>query len=160
MEIHLVFDKTISPSIKDCERNKRGDNRAVAYQITGPEQKRPGNWLQSLRIDQFKEALVNFLTSYWENDELVPIIGQKKIFVNSSDVCYSFENKNGVMVKTIEEEFTCSHEEADTRMLFHLSKLPAPTNVVIRTVDTDVLVIALGAFHNLEEGKRGWSQEL
>lgn len=55
-EIHLVFDKAISPSIKDCQRNKRGDNRVVAYQITGPEQKRPGNWLQALRVDQFKEA--------------------------------------------------------------------------------------------------------
>ena len=38
-EVDLVCDKTTSPSIKDCERSKRGDNIAVAYQITGPEQK-------------------------------------------------------------------------------------------------------------------------
>ena len=38
-EIHLIFGKTISPSIKDSERNKRDDNRHVTYQITGAEQK-------------------------------------------------------------------------------------------------------------------------
>ena len=46
VELHMVFDKTITPSIKDCERNKRGSNRMVAYQKTGQEQKRPINWLQ------------------------------------------------------------------------------------------------------------------
>ena len=157
-EIHLIFDKTISPSIKDCERNKRGDNRTVAYQIIGPEQKRPGNWLQALRVDQFKEALVEFLTGFWGNDDLAPIIGQKKLYVNSADVCYSFHNENGIMMKAIEEDFRCSHEEADTRMLFHISKVPSPSNIVIRTVDTDVLVIALGALHNLEEGKKVWME--
>ena len=52
-EIHLIFNKTISPSIKDSERSKGGDNRHVAYQITGAEQKRPDNWLQSFRAGHF-----------------------------------------------------------------------------------------------------------
>ena len=63
-EIHLVFDKIISPSIKDAERNKRSNQQGMAYQITRPEQKRPSNWLQALRGDQFKEALVTFLVDY------------------------------------------------------------------------------------------------
>ena len=42
-EIHIIFDETISPSIKDCERTKRAVRRSTAYQITGPEQKRPTN---------------------------------------------------------------------------------------------------------------------
>ena len=102
--------------------------------------------------------MVEFLTNFWENDELIPFIGQKNIFVNSADVCYSFQNENGIMVKTIEEEFRCNHEEADTRMLFHLSKLASPSNIVIRTVDTDVLVIALGELHKLEDGKQVWME--
>jgi len=99
---------------------------------------------------------VEFLTSFWRNDELAPIIGQKKLFVNSADVCYSFQNENGIMIKNLEEEFRCSHDEADTRMPFHLSMLPSPSNIVIRTVDTDVLLIALGAHNNLAEGKKVW----
>ena len=30
-EIHLIYNKTISPSIKDSERSKGGDNRHIAY---------------------------------------------------------------------------------------------------------------------------------
>ena len=39
---------------------------------------------------------------------------------------------------------SCQHEEADTRMFFHLAQLNHPKNVVVRTADTDCLVIALG----------------
>ena len=67
-EIHLVFYKTISPSIKDAERNKRSNQRGMAYQITGPELKRPSNWLQVLREDQSREALVTFSVDYLENN--------------------------------------------------------------------------------------------
>ena len=44
--IDLIFDKTILPSIKDCERDKRCQNesRHIMYEITGPEQKRPNNF--------------------------------------------------------------------------------------------------------------------
>ena len=42
----LIFDKTIWPSIKDCEWDKRcqNENRHIIYEITGPEQKRPNNF--------------------------------------------------------------------------------------------------------------------
>ena len=60
------------------------------------------------------------------------------------------------MVKKIEEEYRWSHEEADSRMLFHLSKCSTPSNIVIRTVDTDVLIIALGSLHLLAESKQVW----
>ena len=36
-----------------------------------------------------------------------------------------------------------SHEEADTRMIAHLSSNSTPANVVIHTSDRDVLAIAL-----------------
>ena len=71
--IHLVFDKVISPSIKDIERNARSaSSRQETYTITGPEQTRPTNWLNALRIDSFKTSLVEFLTTFWENDDLFP----------------------------------------------------------------------------------------
>ena len=141
--------KKISPSIKDSERNKRDDYRHVAYQITSPEQKRPSNWLQSLPVDQFKEVLVEFLISFWESNELAFIIGSKKIFVNSGDTCFSFCNGDGLMVKRIEEEYRFNHEEADSRILFHLSKCSTPSSIVIGTVDANVLIIALGSLHFL-----------
>ena len=62
----------------------------MAYQITGPERKRPPNWLQALREDQFKEALVTFLVDYLENNNSVKILSSKKLIVNNGDTCYSF----------------------------------------------------------------------
>ena len=129
-EIHLVFDKAISPSIKDSKRNKGDDNRHVAYQINGAEQKRPSNWLQSLHVDQFKEALVEFLITFWERNEFGFIIGSN-IFLISGDACCSFCNEDGLIVKRTEEEKRCSHEEADSRMLFHRSKCSNTSNIII-----------------------------
>ena len=154
--MHLIFDKTVRLSVKDSERNKRDDNRHVAYQTTDAEQKRPSSWLQSLRVDQLKEALAEFLATFWESNELAFIIGSKKIFVNSGDTCFSFCNENGFMVKRIEEEYRCSHVEADSRMLFHPSKCSTPSNIVIRTIDADVIIIALGSLHLLVESKQVW----
>ena len=45
--IHFVLDKTVSPSIKDCERDLRCSDRHGAYHISGPEQRRPTNWLSA-----------------------------------------------------------------------------------------------------------------
>ena len=49
-ELHMVFDKVRSPSIKDCERDKRSENvsRESNYQITGPGQHTPSKWLEAL----------------------------------------------------------------------------------------------------------------
>ena len=40
-------------------------------------------------------------------------------------------------------------------MIYHIGQLPSRTNVVVRTADTDVVVIALGCFHQLQD-KRIW----
>ena len=41
------------------------------------------------------------------------------------------------------------HEEADTRMFFHLASFPENSNVVLRTADADVCIIALGVWSEL-----------
>ena len=150
-EIHLVFDKIISPSIKDAERNKRSNQRGMAYQITRPEQKRPSNWLQALRGDQFKEALVTFLVDYLENNNSARILGSKKLIVNNGDTCYFFISQEDRMVKSEEVAYYAKHEEADTRMIYYVGQLPSGTKVVVRTINTDVVVIALGCFHQLQD---------
>ena len=59
--IHLVFDKVVSPSVKDCECDSRlgYQERGSQYQITGPNQRRTSNWLNALRFDQFKVAEIS-----------------------------------------------------------------------------------------------------
>ena len=119
-EIHLAFDKTILPSIKDTERNKRSNHQGLAYQITEPEQKRPSNWLQAFRGDQFKEAFVTFLVDYLENNNSARILGSKKLIVNNGDPHYSFLSQEDRMVKSEEAAYFAKQEEADARIIYHV----------------------------------------
>ena len=47
------------------------------------------------------------------------------------------------------KSFYSTQEEADPRIKFHLNSVTTPANVVIRTSDTDVLVIALGCMGSM-----------
>ena len=151
-EIHYVSDKWVKPSIKDCERDKRSAEN-IPYQIQGPEQKLPSNWLSALRNPFFKESLILFLVNTWKDDEFSPIIGRKVVFANQSDRCFKFFGDYSGMFREDAPELFCSHKEADTRMFYHLSAIPNPSNVVIRTADTDCLIIAL-------ESKRQYHEEI
>ena len=104
-------------------------------------------------MDSFKTSFAEFLVSYWENDEFSPFFENKQLFVNCEDKCFKFfAERNCVVTAEIEELFS-THEEADSRMLFHVYYIPAPSEIVIRTVDTDVLIIALGVMDQLDPGK-------
>ena len=50
----------------------------------------------------------------------------------------------------------CTHEEADSRMLFHLKSLSSVSNVVSWTSDTDVLLIALSCWSHFNEDINLW----
>ena len=154
--VHLVFDKTLSPSIKDVERDLRSSNKEGSYKRTRPEQKRPSNWLSALRDDGFKEELVELLTSYWKNDCLAAVYGNKTLIANCGDTCYSyFVNNEKVRTAELMDMFS-THEEADSRMMYDVAKLAPPANVVVRTVDTDVLIIALGCIFSLDKNIKIW----
>ena len=88
--------------------------------LTRPEQKRPSNWLQALKGDQFKEALATFLVDYLENNNSARILGSKKLIVNNDDTCYSFISQEDRMVKPEEVAYYAKHEEADKRMIYHV----------------------------------------
>ena len=53
------------------------------------------------------------------------------------------------MWKMYKKRFYSTQEEADPRIKFHLNSVTNPANVVIRTSDTDVLVIALGCMGSM-----------
>ena len=102
------------------------------------------NRLSVLCNVHFKSSLIQYLISAWDNNSLATTRGEKKVLVNSDDDCYSFPAKDQRMRKMCERSLHSTHEEANSRMIFHLNSVINPANVVIRTSDTYVLVIALG----------------
>ncbi|XP_049318490.1 uncharacterized protein LOC125780337 isoform X2 [Bactrocera dorsalis] len=151
-EIHLVFDRYISPSIKDSERHSRKEFD-TPYKISGPQQTRPKDFLRSLKNYCFKTALVHFLAEYWENQNFVTIVGNKKIFLTVDHQCFSYEVQQNSIKKSEEVDYLCHHEEADTRMIFHAYKAPPESKILIKASDTDVLVILLGNIHKIQHSE-------
>ena len=60
-EIHLVFDKYQSPSIKDTEWKLRGGNIHKEFIITGPYQSQTKSGTELLKNGAFKDAFACFL---------------------------------------------------------------------------------------------------
>ena len=65
--VDLIFDQIKSPSIKDMERDRRGDcNRYDTFVISGPNKKQPSDFLKALRNDSFKKQLVKFFFDFFK----------------------------------------------------------------------------------------------
>ena len=78
---------------------------------------------------------------------MAPYISNKVIYLNF-DACYKYVVSDGKVIRTLEQALTCpAHEEADTKMIFHVCQLDA--NITIRCSDTDVLIIMLGKMDKL-----------
>lgn len=146
--IHIIFDQYFIPSIKDTERSNRHEID-VPYTISGPSQKRPSDFYKSLKNIKFKEALITFISEYWYNNSIVPFLRNKKVYITNKSECFSFQTVNDAVMKTVEQDFICNHEEADTRIIYHLNKLEKNSNVMVKASDTDILVILLGNIHKL-----------
>lgn len=145
-EIHLVFDRHITPSIKDCERRDR-EAFDIPYTINGPSQTRPSDFLKSLKNFRFKQALVEILSDHWENDYFSTILQNKKVFITVGEKCFSYYAEGNRVIKTEEKDLECQHEEADTRIIFHMGKVHPNSTILVKATDTDVLVIILGNIH-------------
>ena len=156
--IVLIFDKTILPAIKDCKRDKRCQNESwhIKYQITGPQEKRPNNFQDALLNVYLKKALVKFITSTWGEEKDVTILQNKELRLNCEYTCFLYRVEKGKMTKTVDKRLCCNHEEADTKILFYVGHLVAPNNVVVRTADTDFLIIALENMKKLPAGINVW----
>ncbi|CAH1645610.1 unnamed protein product [Spodoptera littoralis] len=136
----IAFDRYTFPSIKHNEHSIRGRIKGQHYQINGPDQIRPSNFADALKNIYFKEALVDFIIDDWANDYMAPFIGSKTILVNHLR-CYQYKICEGKVQRTLALSLACpGHEEADTKIVFHVCHLTSDAHVTIRCSDTDVQI--------------------
>ncbi|KAG1695759.1 Integrin alpha-PS2 [Nymphon striatum] len=133
--IDVVWDTYLPNSIKESTREKRG--KGVRRKVLG-KNKIPGNWNAFLCDPTNKQELFSFLSDIITTAELpsgkvVAITCGEKVEMNGR-------------VHLME---TCDHEEADTRILIHLQDAlqHGATTCLVRTVDTDVIVILISKFY-------------
>lgn len=143
-EIHVIFDTYPTPSIKDYEHSIRDNLRNDDFVIEGPHTKRPANFVAELKNIKFKQALVQFLVKDWSTQDKATLIKPtQKVFLNYQ-LCHSYRKVAESVVSEVSEKYTCSaHEEADTKIVYHVCAVGSNTNILIKCSDTDILVILL-----------------
>ena len=134
--LDLVWDVYIESSLKNSTRGKRG--QGVRRKVT-PTGCIPRNWQSFLRCGGNKQELFPFLSRI-----VIKKMKTKLIFSTSGD---------GVLCNhavPLDEISPCNHEEGDTRIFVHLLHASNDfSSVVIKTVDTDIVVLAISFFHRL-----------
>ena len=126
--------------MKSATREKRGGGGGGGgrRRVEGSTQI-PVKWGPFLRNDQNKSELFHFLSDFIQKN-FQP--AGRTMVATVDDHVLSFPNRNNEFLQP------CNHEEADTRMFVHVNDSITQDNfrsVLIRSVDTDVVVLAVNA---------------
>ena len=127
--IDIVFDLHILQSIKQDERNRRGGIEGISTIITFPDQQLP------IDMDMF---FIKWLTEHYSGNQPLYFGG-----AHPDDIASCVKIVNGCI--TLDRLLKCDHEEADDRILFHVShaiKVDRYQKIVIASPDTDVFISA------------------
>ena len=139
--IDVVFYVYTEGSLKAESRERRGTGVRIAVKESTPVWK---NWAQFLKVDENKSELFHLFAQDLVN---CPAVQSFEGVILASDTTEVISNgdihHNGLT--------PCNHEEADTRILLHVKHAAdgGHRNISIQTVDTDVLVLAVSFFHEL-----------
>ena len=138
--VDVVWDEYVHGSLKAYTRSTRGKGSRRRVESSN---NMPRNWKEFLRNDDNKTELFSFLsleTANIETEKQVIITHHKDI------LCTQPRNTTGLA--------PCTQEEADTRIFLHVSDAAnhGYSKVMIRTVDSDVLVLAIAAVNEAHMG--------
>ena len=149
LRVDLVWDRYIEGSLKSTARAKRGkgirrrvDARALI----------PSNWQDFLRVEGNKTDLFKFLSRALMQSS-IPEEKQLVVTDGESVMCMPALDESDLVSIS-----PCSHEEADTRMLLHAKHAAhhGHNKILVRTVDTDVVVLAVCLAHGLGTDYELW----
>ena len=135
--IDIVWDDYISDSLKAETRRKRGKGVRKRVEPSSPI---PGNWSSFLRVEENKIELFAYLATCVTS-------------VNTDKQIISTEQANVLCTQSRDVSMLapCTQEEADTRIFLHVNDIvnEGHSKISIRTVDTDVLILAVTVSQSL-----------
>ena len=139
--VDIVWDVYTPNSLKAETRSRRG--KGIRRKVSA-KSRIPYNWQAFLRIDENKTELFSFLShkvleAHFQDGKEVYVTLGNLVQANPADLDISLLSP-------------CVQEEADTRMFLHAShcvKTGRP-RITIRTVDTDVVVLAVSLYVEIQ----------
>lgn len=144
--LDVIWDIYIKDSLKNTTREKRGTGQRIRVTASA---KIPKGWANFLRDNANKEGLFHLLSSichshdFGNGNELIITDGSNALINNAC------EDRRRTSLQP------CNHEEADTRIMVHVADAVAQgyKNIMIRTVDTDVVILAIACVQKLPQIK-------
>ncbi len=134
----MVWDSYRGDSLKATAREKCGKGVRRRVIESAPI---PGNWQNFLRVDLNNKELFSFLSKSLMQSFVEPT---KELVVTDREKVLSVPSQNDLHLLS-----PCTHEEADSRMMLHVAHAAQQGHqgILIRTVDTDVVVLAVMVSH-------------
>ena len=116
-------------------------------QLVRPLAKIPKNWNEFLRDSQNKIELFKFLSEQ-----------VRGMHIRGSKAVYAACGTGVIKVRDGAAMTDCTHEEADTRVIVHLLHAvnAGIATVLIKTGDTDVVIILCGQYHRILQSSNIW----
>ena len=137
--VDIIWDRYIPNSLKAQTREKRGSGvrRRVEADV-----RLSANWGEFLKLESNKTELFQYLAQ------------QTTMLTCESNKCILSTSDTLVLSSSVDvtpQISPCTHEEADTRLILHVSDCvrQGADKIIIRTVDTDVVVLAVSNFRRL-----------
>ena len=143
-EAHICLDRYVGGSIKENERRRQGASDSQ-YTITRPEQTVRQNVSKLLSNAAFKNELSKFFLMEIRKAHYWNIYSGMTLFISYGGDCFQFTpDETDKIAVTHPDVLQGNHEEADTRVAFHVTNINAK-NIVVRASDTDILVILIAS---------------
>jgi hypothetical protein len=144
--VHFVTDSYKAVSIKQSERSRRG--QSATFNIAGSKTKVPRDFKAFMHNAENKKQLIKLLLVEWSSNVkyAASLFGRTVYFVDEVE-CWSLTSDGIRIVKEKVPGLCSDHKEADTRIILHCfhaeNSVQTETQVVVRSPDTDVLVLLL-----------------
>ena len=145
--IDVVFDVYRARSIKSTERIIRGAESSVQFKsITTNQIVR--QWRKFLASTGNKASLIEFIVYEWMKPESTALLADKQLYVTCEQKCYLITTHGSEEVP----QLASSHEEADTRLLFHAAHAAEChyKAIIMVAEDTDVFLLCLAFNDNIQ----------
>ena len=140
----------LTNSLKNGKRQRRGDSNSE-FNVAGS--RKVPKYREFIRSSANKRSLLLFITNYFLTEVPNFLYESETLIVaggfQNPQLCFEVSKIRGPKEM---EGLNSSQEEADTRLILHvLAELEADNTILVKSVDTDVLILLLHFFCEISD---------
>ena len=151
--VHFVTDSYKPASIKQMERDRRGNT--AAFNIGGPLTKLPNDFKAFMLNADNKQQLIRLLLCEWKSPNYARRLHGRNVYFVCETECVCLTSDDGVTTTATDiVSLQSDQEEADTRIILHClfvtATAPTDSTIIVLSPDTDVMVLLLAYAHKVQ----------